>query len=177
MNYTDKIFEMLGVKPYEDFYLKNNNGIYLGYGNDEKIKYHITKDFLVRLKTHQGVIKSSVYDFEDILKGIIEIVKIPEKKEPTYKEFGAFVYAWSCGCEWLAKNKDGSVFAYSKKPIKFYKSWVALSAPGEIKEPKSIRIETHLEFLSWEDKEPYFMPELPEFKHLNDFCPVCGRRK
>lgn len=175
MNYKDKVFDMLGVEPDEEFYLKRRGEYLMILGaekdEDNRLRFYLDKDLELYVVFNGWAEKGKnchCHTLSDILLGVVEIAKIPKKKELTLEDFAAFSYAWACGCEWLAKNKDGCVHAFSEKPIKDFIAWLPTG-----KKTKVIRIEMPMEFLSWEDDEPYFMPELPEI----DYCPACGRSK
>lgn len=61
------------------------------------------------------------------------------------RKFIVLKYAKYCGFKWLAKDKNGAIYGYYEKPIKNVETW-----RGE-----GGKIHTDLDFLSWEDEEPY----------------------
>lgn len=83
MNYSEKIFEMLGVKPNQEFYMIN-------FGN--KVKYKIDEN--LKVKCDWNGWKNSQYDISDFLTGNCEIIKIhkPTKDAPPVFDYeGLFV--------------------------------------------------------------------------------------
>lgn len=60
-----------------------------------------------------------------------------------------FVQLKSCGFKWIAKNKNGEVYAYETRPVRFdSKSWCG---------SQTVKIDIPILFLSWEDNEPYYL--------------------
>ena len=84
MNYSEQVFKMLGVKPYEKFYLKKHNGHWLG---DKEQMYYLTPHSLslyvtFKMDTFYSFLVTD-YSVKDILAGEYEIHKIPCDIEPT----------------------------------------------------------------------------------------------
>lgn len=146
MNYVDKVFEMLRVEPKEEFYIRATGKIQRGC-EDKKIVFRITEELLVELKTIQGNFVGGAYSIMDILKGRAEIVKIPKQIKPTKNEQLAIDYTRLCGYKWLAKDKDGRVYAFEEKPVKLSKQWGCNC--------NSLYVPISISFISWEDDEPY----------------------
>lgn len=157
-DYTKQIFDMLGVEPEEEFRLKFDGG-------DEFIqtkgKYKLDKSLgTLWFNENIGEWRRDLDAiFLDILNGTAQIVKIPH---PTAEEQLAIDYARACGCKWMAKDKNKKVFAFKNKPIKAdpqindnIKSvgiWV-----NEVDGAGWIPIGIPISFLSWEDKEPFYI--------------------
>lgn len=81
---------------------------------------------------------------------------ICKKPIPTEMEQLAIDYALACGYHWLAKDKDGSVYTYKKKPYKD----TSIEAWGDSANDYTnniFEIELPISFLSWEDDEPYYI--------------------
>ena len=74
----------------------------------------------------------------------------------TKEEQIAIDYAKACGCNWLVKGFDDSVFAYEKKPIKTHCEW--LSRIWDYNQ-KVIKIHIPISFIHWSDEEPYCIGE------------------
>lgn len=60
-----------------------------------------------------------------------------------------FVQLKSCGFKWIAKNKNGEVYAYETRPVRFdSEMWCG---------SQTVKIDIPILFLSWEDNEPYYL--------------------
>jgi hypothetical protein len=142
MNHSDKIFELLGVKPNEEFKIDTS---------DIHLVYKFTKDFCLRYKDGSNIWQSSVHNIIEFLTGKISIIKIVEI---TKEDQLVIDYAKLCGFKWLAKDENGETYAYKYKPHKYNGNWNTIvkqpSAPG-------MWIRYPVSFLSWEDEEPYYI--------------------
>lgn len=143
MDYTKQIFNMLGVEPEEEFYLKN--------AADEKLEltYRINKNLYLQIKTDTAWIPSN-RQLHNLLCGDCRIVKIPH---PTAEEQLAIDYARACGYKWIAKDKNKTVAAFKEKPKKGTKEW--LNTTNDLDD--WIELYLPISFLSWEDEEPYYI--------------------
>lgn len=138
-----KFFKILGIKPYECFNLRGDSSLYyIDYGlnlhrrtlNDEyKLNKQRSNDIIV-----------------DILRGKKTIVFIHAKEDQI-----AIDYALACGYSWIAKDKDGTIYAYKEKPQKIdnYGIW------GDDNSYRHcmLKIGLPISFLSWDDEEPYYI--------------------
>lgn len=153
MDYREQVFEMLGVKPYEEFYVKNSSGKFIRScsGEGHRALYRITEKLQLQINRNDEFEQSN-FPFYEIILGDIEIVKIPKKIKLTKYEQIAIDYARLCGYKWLVRDKNEDyVKAYTEKPIKNKKCWLWESKGGWM----IIRIP--ISFLSWEDTEPYYI--------------------
>lgn len=136
----NKVFEILGVKPYECFNLSGNNSLYYidyelnlhcrTFNSEYKLNDHRSNDVIV-----------------DILRGKKVIVFCPTKEEQL-----AIDYAKTCGYKWLAKDNNNAIYAYKEKPKKKSNSRMWDDNGNGI-----LEIELPISFLSWEDEEPYYI--------------------
>lgn len=139
MNYSEKIFEILGVKPYEEFKID----IY------PKFEYRINSSLIVEI--HEDTWHVSNYvTLRSILLGDYKIIKIPK---PTKEEQLVIEYARLCGYNWIAKDKNGRCFTYKLKPLKIEREWQSDFS----EDTPPLELGYNLSFLSWEDKEPYYI--------------------
>lgn len=143
MNYSKQIFEMLGVELGEEF--KLNNGWSYCLDKDLNLWYR-NPDWT------EGRFETADYSIKDILNGAYKIIKLQKKIAPTKKEQVAIDYARLCGYKYLAKDKDGGIYAYLSEPYK--------NKPKEFWSAKTtgtMQIRIPISFLSWEDDEPYYI--------------------
>ena len=141
MDYSEKIFEMLGVEPYEEFKIADEKETYV---------YRITNILRIEVKVDNAWLLSAFVHIRDILIGYKKIIKI---QKPTKEEQLVIDYARLCGYNWIAKDPDGTCFAYSKKPFKSEKTWHVDFSDYTI----ASDLKYDLSFLFWEDKEPYYI--------------------
>ena len=163
MNYSEKIFEILGIKPYEEFYIKGH-----------KHKYRINQNLIVEVEPQEEnhiLWTSSTYvGIRSILLGKKKIIKIP-KRTITKKDQIVIDYAKLLGFNWIAKDENGRVYAYKEKPVKLINERVWDAAPCQnLKSNISMKrggigqfphqatpIFFSISLISWEDEEPYYI--------------------
>jgi len=104
VNYSDKIFEMLGVEPNEKFKVKGECDLYYV---DENLKVkHIDKDGRKLI----GMIVS----LSSLLAGEHEIIKLP-KYELSDEEI--IILLNTCtDYNWVARDKDNILFLFKEEP-------------------------------------------------------------
>jgi len=139
-----KVFDILGVEPNERFKIKyrENNNIY------DDI-YFIKEDLNIYAET-KTTERWTDLKIRDLLIEHYEIIKLPKITE---KEQLAIDYLKECGYNWLAKDKDGKVFAYRKRPLKnYWSSWESSSFIID-----SLIVEIPISFISGEDEKPYYI--------------------
>ena len=143
MNYRDKMWEMLGVEPNEEFKLGGALCTMIYLIDDEFNLWYKEEDSLYK--------RLSDYNVIDILcDPTLAIIKLPKKPTPTTQEQIAIDYAKACGCRWLAKDARGIVYGYKNKPVKTTdNSWRDKTLVY------SVYIQIPISFLSWHDSEPY----------------------
>ncbi len=146
MDYTKQIFELLGVKPEEEFQLRMDSDYDFLYKLDEKLNiwsYYKTLRKWAKLEDSSNSILTM------ILTGEAQIVKIPH---PTAEEQIALDYARVCGRKWIARDKNGDIFAYIGKPEKYHANWRNPKDPNDW-----IKIDYSISFICWEDEEPFYL--------------------
>lgn len=142
MYYSKKVFEMLGVEPDEEF--KLSNGLHYCLGKDLELWYR-------NPEWTEGRFESADYSIKHILNDTFQIIKLPKKITPTKEEQTAIDYAKLCGYKHLAKDKDGTIYAFDNKPHKNVEK-------GEWKNGfNRFRIYVPISFLSWQDDKPYYI--------------------
>lgn len=142
---TKEIFKFLNVEPDEIFQIEGSTNY-----------YKINKDLQLFLSATDKTCNKkfwslsgpylTIADFLCGKKKIKKIIKLTEKEQI------AINYAKACGCNWLAKDKTGRIYAFEKKPVKTHYEWIR-----EKFIDKAILIEIPISFLSWNDIEPYFI--------------------
>lgn len=140
-SFVNEIFKMLGVEPNEVFKIKEDV---------ENYQYRITEDLNVETLEGNNWVGCS-YIIRHILVGLVTIVKIPKITE---EEQLAINYALACGHHWLAKDSDGTIYAYTEKPQKESISGVWDNNDNG---NSMVKIGLPISFLSWEDEEPYYI--------------------
>ena len=142
----DKVFDILGVEPFEEFFIADEE--YAG------VKYYIDYDlkiYAMRSDSDFGIEEErSDIIILDILKNKLKIQKI---NKPTKKEQLAIDYAKTCGCKYLTKNRSGKISAFDTKPFKIGSMWVC---KGE-GYTAGLQIGIPISFINWDDEEPYYI--------------------
>lgn len=147
-NHSEKIFDMLGIEPMEKFKVKtqvNSNTEYDNY------IYYFTSDLLCYERKYSSECKNYII-LPKLLSGSLKIVKELTTKDinPSPEEQTIIDYCKLCGYKYLAKDKNGKIWAYKEKPVKREEMWLDLVLDDTITE-----IEYNLSFLSWNDEEPW----------------------
>lgn len=143
MGYSEKVFELLGIKPDEEFkitspFLEKDEKNYL---------YKLKNNMVVKYKDGYGRWNHDWTILPKILNGEMTIKKVII---PTDNEQIAINYARLLGHNWLAKDKDGTVFAYTEKPHKDKGGWSRDDYDAS-------HIEYNISFISYDDDEPYYI--------------------
>lgn len=146
---VNKVFEMLGVEANEIFKIREQQNRKVEYYFDDNLELRcilLGDDFKLDSEKSNKMIVN-------ILRGNLTIQTIIA---PTKEEQLAIDYALVCGCHWMAKDREDTIYAYTEKPIKDKKNgrWYPNKRyfSGEVFE-----IGLPLSFLSWEDEEPYYI--------------------
>ncbi len=143
MDYTNTICEMLCIKPDEEFKLCKNKDI-----KDFRYpKYKLGKDMVVKCQNEMGEWSIDYTILPRLLTGEYIIKKIII---PTGNEQIAINYARLLGHNWIAKDEDGSIFAYISKPHKDNGGWSRDDCAAT-------QIEYDISFISYSDSEPYYI--------------------
>lgn len=150
---TKEIFEYLNVQPNEVFRIKNSENYYTINKDLELYFVHSQKDLAKKLWKLCGPYRT----ISNLIVGKATIEKIicPNEKEQL-----AIDYAKACGYNWLAKDENGDIYAFLKKPEKHISTWVR-EYNNEM-----LSIEIPISFLSWNDTEPYYIGDGEEEKAL-----------
>ena len=139
----DKVFDILGVEPFEEFFIADEE--YAG------VKYYIDYDLKIYAMPSDSDFgmeeERSDIIILDILKNKLKIQRI---YKPTKKEQLAIDYARALGCKWIAKHYDGWIAGFTEKPHKSIKIW-------NTKNGKIYPINIPISFIHWEDEEPYYI--------------------
>ena len=138
MNYSEKIFKILNIKPYEEFKI-----------NEHLHTYRLTEKLLLEFKLSETSWVEANPGLSYILNGTFIIKKALQPT--TDKEKLAINYAKACGYKWLAKEKDGTILMFDNKPIRTERHWVK-----ECYVDKANILELPISFIKWED-EPYYI--------------------
>jgi hypothetical protein len=142
---TKEIFKVINVMPNEIFKVIGHKK-YFRINENLKLFYNSKPDETDKLWTITG----PYFSIADLIINPNIIKKI---KKPTKEEKIAIDYARACGCNWIAKDIDGT-YAYVDKPIKLktMKVWGIKQSLHE-----AIPIFVPISFISWEDEEPYYI--------------------
>ena len=137
---------MLGVEPNEWFEIND----IVGY------EFKIDDDLLTYSRSINGC---KEYYAPNMLRRLL-------KRNITIKQFSmlhpneqvAIRYAKTCGCKWLAKDKDNTVNAFVNKPVKndVLDIW-DLADEATNNTADYVEINIPIPFISWEDEEPYYI--------------------
>lgn len=133
------VFKLLGLSPDEVFKV----------GSLCNKDYKITQNLRVYMNVVRDHWIESVYTIADFLNGTLDICKKPILTE---KEQLAINYALACGHHWLAKDSDGTIYAYTEKPQK-----ESISGMWDNNGNGMVKIGLPISFLSWEDEVPYYI--------------------
>lgn len=149
-NHSEEIFDILEIKPMERFKIKS-------FQSDENKEYN---DLLFYFTSN--LICYCDDGFEDyknytilpkLLSGYLKIIKELSIKniDLTLEEQTVIDYCKLCGYKYLAKDKNGEVWAYKGKPNKDRAMWENIGIDV------AMNVKYNLSFLSWEDKEPWII--------------------
>lgn len=146
MELREKIFELLNIKPNEEFKINS-----LFFENDEKLRtYKLKENMVVEYKDSYGRWNNDWTILPKLLNGeaFIKKIIIPTKEEQIVID-----YAKLLGYKWLARDKNGEICGFNEKPTKLHSTWA--SSEGEY----SYLEYDNMSFLSFEDNEPYYIGE------------------
>lgn len=142
IDHTEEVFKLLGISPNEVFKVTSLNGV----------DYKINEGLGILFLNGQGKWEGSQLSLVDFLNGNVTIYKKPI---PTEIEQIAINYALAYGCHWIAKDSDGIIYAYKRKP---HKSRYSDMWDDDVNDDKlMVEIKLPISFLSWEDNEPYYI--------------------
>ena len=139
----DKVFDILGVEPFEEFFIADEEYVGVKYYIDYDLKIYAMpsdSDFGMEEERSDIIIL-------DILKNKLKIQRI---YKPTKKEQLAIDYARALGCKWIAKDYEGWISGFTEKPHKSIKIWNTKN--GEL-----YPINIPISFIHWDDEEPYYI--------------------
>lgn len=134
----NKVFKILGVKPYECFNLSGDNSL-----------YYIDHGLNLHCRALNGEYKLNDHESNDM------IVDILREKEtivfyPTKEELLALDYARALGCKWIAKDRENLIYAFTEKPHKMTTVW-------NVGKGKHYVINIPISFIHWDDEEPCYI--------------------
>ena len=134
-NYKEQVLSMMNLKINTPFVLRDNR--------DNRVlpgRYFIN-DSMEVIEEDTNLFFTSI---RYLITGEFSVIK-----DLTEKEKIAIEYAKACGCNWIAKDKHGEIYAFASKPSKseFLSYWYD--------EGICIRLYLPISFIHWEDKEPY----------------------
>lgn len=93
----------------------------------------------------------------------LDLVKVEYKKEPKYKlTKNTHTLLSMIKLNWVAKDEDGKVYAYTNKPEKYFNCWREKMKMGGFWYLECFK-NVDFSFLSWEDDEPIRISDI-----LND---------
>lgn len=145
MNYVKDVLKLFGIEPFDLFFISDKNNF------SDGTVYCFDENFVLREMRKKTICEK--YRLEDFILGKNNIVKI-SSPNITKEEKIAVDYAKACGCKWIVKEAEGSVFAYEKKPIRTHREWLA---GKDDYDPKVIEIHIPISFINWSDSEPYYI--------------------
>lgn len=140
---TEKVFKALGIKPNEKFKIKEDNSGDSYYLDENLSGYCVESD--------NSLLPFNADFLQDILRGKIEIVKLP--KEPTKEDKIIIDYARLFGYNWIAVDGDGEIIV-SEYELQRSGGKTHWTPKGTFKNFDYLG--GKLSFLSWED-EPYYI--------------------
>lgn len=150
MSYTDKVFEMLGAEPYEEFYLIDT---YTGKKNE--LKYYFTPTLKISFKDETQSEATSCLSISDIITEIVKIKKIKKYTDDEIKL--AEFYKW-LGYKYISKNSDDSLIVSKNRPEKICGVWVSLNKRLCLPKEDASKIKTPN--ILWEDDEPILIDDI-----------------
>ena len=141
-----KVFDIIGIQPNEPFFFK--------YGID-KNSYYISENLKIKSCKDESI--SEKYTIRDLLINpySIETKNSIKAKIETIFKFWVEIY----GFDYLAKDKNGEIYAFTEKPRKDKWEWFPLDVAEEIDDdfiPQYL-IDHISKLVSWEDDEPLDM--------------------
>lgn len=145
---VNKVFEILGVEPNEIFRIRGTHNCKPEYYFDNDLELHCV---LLGNDSKLDSEKSNKI-LVNLLRGyfIMQKVIVPTKEEQI-----AINYALAYGCHWIAKDSDGVIYAYKRKP---HKSSYSDMWDDDVNDDKlMVEIKLPISFLSWKDDEPYYI--------------------
>lgn len=146
-NYSEEIFNMLGIKPFQKFHIVSKKDYYSYYG----IYYFDSNLICYHINNNNTYINSTV--LQEVLSGSLKMVTKLFIKDInlTPEEQTVIDYCKLCGYKYLAKYKDYGIWAYKEKPEKGKELWVELDCDS------AMEIKYDLSFLSCDDEEPWII--------------------
>lgn len=111
--HTLDIFDFLGIKPDQEFYLMNKKGEI-----DKKHIYTFTKDFH-RYKKDRNLywqLACSEVELSDILTGVVKIIPIVNESKLSVNEIIIIQFARLAGFEWIWYDNFIGEICFSKVP-------------------------------------------------------------
>ena len=136
-----KIFDILGVKPMEEF-RTIKDGMLFRFTDNLELQCKFSE-------RHWDIVEN-VDTYRQIINGKSNIYKIPK---PTEEDKIVIAYAKLCGYKYIAKDASGAVHAFRTKPTR------RAECPEWDNDGSYSTLYHDVSFLSWEDEEPYYIGE------------------
>ena len=144
-----RICEILGVEVNELFELRTS-----GQNIPLEFKYYITEDGRFMSENNYNSPTLGL----NVINGKVKIVKLPKWTEEQKEIFKALK---TLGYNYIARDSDYSIYAFEKKPVtklKYY--WSSEGIVSFELGTDKIMNKSLLNFIKWEDKEPFEIPEV-----------------
>ena len=148
MSKESEFWRLIGVQPNEKFKIQDHRG------KISKNIYYFTH--LMELRKENGRTNLGLYD---ILSGRNKIIKI---KELSDEDKIIVKYLRLCGYAWVAKDKDGKVHAFDRRPTKTRSNQWCVIIYGDYDYAHTTLVEAGLSILDWENEEPTLLASLEE---------------
>ena len=157
MHLAQETLNLLGINPLQPFkikegdqYKKDINGEDQIYIIDEELymySYNKHKEEYRSLSTSASLIFSLLQDTNITIHKEITI---------TNEDKIAIEYFKLIGYQYIAKDRNGSIWGYKTKPIKYLRDqcWRNPNGPGDM-----LQCRYNISCISWEDNEPYYIGE------------------
>lgn len=143
-----KICEILGVDTNEEFEIRTTNGnkpLAFRYYINEYGQFFNADEF------------NSPSVGMDTINGKFKIVKIPKYTDEQKEIFKALKVL---GYNYIARDSGDVAFSYETKPEKHQYDWQSNNEVCMALETSKILNAPHLNFIQWEDEQPFEIPEV-----------------
>ena len=144
--------KLFGVEEGEEFILETKDGWF----ND--LKYKIENNIIKVATIEYSDYSQSSFNLNEFVY-IEKIIKLPKKKQfsqDTLNFFKCIDKEW----EWIAKDFDGEIFIYDKKPNKDRDSWNGKGVTGVY--INNYVNQSLFDQILWEDEEPICIDDYVE---------------
>lgn len=136
-NYKEQVLSMMNLEVNTPFTLRDNEH------NQELPGRYFINDSMDIIEEHTNLFFASI---KHLIIGNFSVIK-----DLTEKEKIAIEYAKACGCNWIAEDESGIIYAYTFKPKKTSFGYWESDTDNDM----CIKICLPISFIHWEDEEPY----------------------